>query len=84
MSYESESKNRIEGTVLEAVPNDLFRVRLIDGRRVLAHIGEEARAGTIRLVPGDRVVLELTAYDLSRARIVARPGGRSHESIGLG
>ncbi len=84
MSYGSESKNRIEGTVLEAVPNALFRVRLVDGRSVLAHISDEAKVGTVRLVPGDRVVLALTAYDLSRARIVGRAEGRPHESIGLG
>jgi len=84
MSFESEANHQVDGTVVEAVPNDLFRVRLFDGRQVLAHIGEGARVGIIRLIPGDRVVLELTALDPSRARIVARSGGKKHESIGLG
>lgn len=74
MSYESKANNRVEGTIVEVVPNDLFRVRLVDGRWVLAHMSEEARVGTVRLVPGERVLLELTAYDLSRARIVGRAG----------
>lgn len=84
MSYESNAKGRIEGTVIEAVPNALFRVRLVDGRFVLAHVGEEARVGIVRLVPGDRVTLELATYDLSRARIVARARGKTHESISFG
>jgi translation initiation factor IF-1 len=84
VSRESKTKNEVAGTVVEAVPNGLFRVRLTDGRNVLAHIGEVARVGIVRLIPGDRVVLETTAYDPSRARIVARAGGKQHESIGLG
>jgi translation initiation factor IF-1 len=72
MSYGNETKKQVEGTVVEAVPNDLFRVLLSDGRYVLAHIGEEARVGTVRLVPGEHVLLELTTYDLSRARIVGK------------
>jgi translation initiation factor IF-1 len=70
--------------VVERVPNDLFRVRLIDGRYVLAHMGDVARVGIVRLIPGDRVVLELAAFDPSRGRIVARAEGKKHESIGFG
>ncbi len=70
MSYGNETKKQVQGTVIEAVPNDLFRVLLSDGRHVLAHVGEDARVRTIRLVPGEHVLLELTTYDLSRARIV--------------
>jgi translation initiation factor IF-1 len=84
MSHESEQHHQVDGTVLETVPNDLFRVRLVDGRHVLAHIGDDARVGIVRLIPGDRVVLELAALDPSRGRIVARAEGRKHESIGLG
>lgn len=84
MSYKNMAKSQVDGTVVEAVPNDLFRVRLGDGRYVLAHVAEAARVGIVRLIPGDRVLLELTAYDPSRARIVARAEGKKHESIGLG
>jgi len=76
VSYASEAKNQVDGTVIEAVPNDLFRIRLVDGRYVLAHIGEASRVGIVRLIPGDRVRLEITVYDPSRARIVARVGGK--------
>ena len=80
MSYENETKSQVGGTVIEAVPNGLFRVRLVDGRNVLAHIGETARVGIVPLIPGDRVLLETTTLDPSRARIVGRAGGKRHES----
>ena len=62
----------IEGTVVEALPNAMFRVELENGHKVLAHISGKMRMHYIRILPGDKVTVELTPYDLSRARIVFR------------
>lgn len=63
---------RVEGTVKEVLPNTMFRVELENGTVVLAHIAGKMRMHYIRIVPGDRVLVELTPYDLSRGRIVYR------------
>ncbi|MFN4223645.1 MULTISPECIES: translation initiation factor IF-1 [Fervidobacterium] len=63
---------RMEGTIVEALPNAMFRVQLDNGFKVLAHVSGKMRKNFIRLVPGDRVVVELTIYDLTRGRIVYR------------
>jgi len=63
---------RMEGTVVEVLPNTLFRVRLDNGIEVLAHLGGKMRIRYIKIVPGDRVVVELSPYDLSRGRIILR------------
>jgi translation initiation factor IF-1 len=62
----------VEGTVVEALPNASFRVELTNGHLVLAHISGKMRQHYIRILPEDRVVVELTPYDLSRGRIVYR------------
>lgn len=62
----------VEGTVIEALPNAMFRVELDNGHRVLAHISGKIRLNFIRILPGDRVKLELSPYDLTRGRIVRR------------
>ena len=62
----------IEGTVVEALPNANFRVELTNGHVVLAHISGKMRMHYIRILPGDRVQVELTPYDLSRGRITYR------------
>ena len=62
----------IEGTVVEALPNASFRVELTNGHKVLAHISGKMRQHYIRILPEDRVVVELSPYDLSRGRIVYR------------
>jgi translation initiation factor IF-1 len=62
----------IEGSVVEALPNATFRVELENGHRVLAHISGKMRQNYIRILPEDRVVVELSPYDLSRGRIVYR------------
>lgn len=61
-----------EGTVVEALPNAMFRVRLDSGHEVLAHISGKIRMYYIRILLGDRVLVELSPYDLSRGRIVYR------------
>ncbi len=62
----------VEGTVVEALPNATFRVELANGHRVLAHISGKIRVHYIRVLPGDRVLLELSPYDLGRGRITYR------------
>lgn len=69
------SKNDViemQGTVLEALPNAVFQVELESGHKILAHISGKLRMNFIRILPGDRVKLELSPYDLSRGRIVWR------------
>src|SRR3978361_975856 len=62
----------IEGTVVESLPNAMFRVELDNGHQVLAHISGKMRMHYIRILPDDRVVVELSPYDLSPGRIVYR------------
>ena len=62
----------VEGTVIESLPNAMFRVELANGHRVLAHISGKIRMNFIRILPGDRVMVELSPYDLKRGRIVYR------------
>jgi len=61
-----------EGTILESLPNAMFRVELENGHMVLAHISGKIRKNFIRILPGDKVKVELTPYDLSRGRITYR------------
>ena len=62
----------VEGTVVEALPNTMFRVDLTNGHQVLAHLSGRMRRNYIRVLLEDRVVVELSPYDLSRGRIVYR------------
>jgi translation initiation factor IF-1 len=62
----------VEGKVLEALPNAMFRVELTAGHSVLAHISGKLRLHFIRILPGDRVTVELSPYDLTRGRIIYR------------
>ena len=61
-----------EGTVVEALPNAMFQVKLENGHVVLAHVSGKIRMHFIRILPGDRVTVELTPYDLKRGRITYR------------
>lgn len=62
----------VEGTVTEPLPNAMFRVKLENGHQVLAHISGKMRMHFIRILPGDKVKVELSPYDLSRGRITYR------------
>jgi translation initiation factor IF-1 len=62
----------LEGIVVEPLPNAMFRVELENGHRVLAHISGKMRMHYIRILPGDKVVVELSPYDLTRGRITYR------------
>ena len=63
---------QVEGTVLETLPNAMFRVELENGHKVLAHISGKMRMHFIKILPGDKVTVELSPYDLSRGRITYR------------
>ncbi|MDD2400765.1 MAG: translation initiation factor IF-1 [Clostridia bacterium] len=62
----------VEGTVLEPLPNAMFRVELANGHKVLAHVSGKIRMHFIRILPGDRVTVELSPYDLTKGRITYR------------
>jgi translation initiation factor IF-1 len=67
-----EEAIEVEATVVEPLPNAMFRVQLENGHQVLAHISGKMRKHFIRILPGDRVKVELSPYDLNRGRIVYR------------
>ncbi len=67
-----ESAIEVEGIVTDALPNAVFKVRLENGHEVLAHISGKLRQNYIKILPGDRVTIELSPYDLSRGRITWR------------
>jgi translation initiation factor IF-1 len=66
---------RVEGKVVELLPNTMFRVELPNGHRVLAHISGKMRLNFIRILPGDKVMLEMSPYDLTKGRITFRSSG---------
>ena len=62
----------LEGTVVEALPNAMFKVKLENGHEILAHVSGKIRMNYIRILPGDKVTVELSPYDLTRGRITYR------------
>jgi len=62
----------LEGTVLEALPNAMFQVELANGHKILAHVSGKLRMNYIRIVPGDKVTVEMSPYDLTKGRITWR------------
>ncbi|NLK70214.1 MAG: translation initiation factor IF-1 [Clostridiales bacterium] len=62
----------VEGTILEALPNAMFRVELQNGHKILAHVSGKLRMNYIRIVPGDKVTIEMSPYDLTKGRITWR------------
>ena len=67
-----EEAIKVEGTVIEALPNAMFRVELENGHRILAHVAGKMRMHFIKILPGDKVSLELSPYDLTKGRITYR------------
>jgi translation initiation factor IF-1 len=67
-----EEAIEVEGTIVEPLPNAMFRVELTNGHRVLAHVSGKIRMNFIRILPGDRVLVELSPYDLAHGRITYR------------
>ncbi|MFC1667221.1 translation initiation factor IF-1 [Candidatus Omnitrophota bacterium] len=67
-----EEAIEVEGTVLESLPNAMFRVELENGHKVLAHVSGRMRMHFIKILPGDKVKMELSPYDLTKGRIVFR------------
>ena len=70
--YMAKDVIEIEGTILESMPNAMFRVKLENGHEILAHISGKIRKNFIRILPGDRVKVEMTPYDLTKGRITFR------------
>jgi translation initiation factor IF-1 len=67
-----ENVLELEGTVIEALPNAMFQVEFENGHRILAHISGKLRMNFIRILPGDKVTVEMSPYDLTRGRITWR------------
>ena len=67
-----EEAIQVEGTIVEPLPNAMFRVELDNGHKVLAHISGKMRMHFIKILPGDRVTVELSPYDLTRGRVTFR------------
>ena len=67
-----EETIQVEGKVIEPLPNAMFRVELDNGHKILAHVSGKMRLHFIRILPGDKVTVELSPYDLTRGRIVYR------------
>lgn len=67
-----EESIEVEGIVIETLPNAMFRIELQNGHRVLGHISGRMRKNFIKILPGDKVVVELSSYDLNRGRIIYR------------
>jgi translation initiation factor IF-1 len=63
---------KLEGEVVESLPSTTFKVKLDNGHEVLAHISGRMRVNYIRLIPGDRVIIEMSPYDLTKGRIIQR------------
>ena len=72
VGHQKEDTLQVEGTIVEALPNTMFRVDLDNGHRVLGHISGKMRKHYIRILPGDKVTVELSPYDLTRGRITYR------------
>lgn len=72
MSAKADEVRRMEGEVIDALPSAMFKVRLDDGREVLAYLAGKMRLHRIKILVGDRVVVEFTPYDATRGRIVYR------------
>lgn len=81
-SQAKEEKIEVEGTIVEALPNTMFRVQLDNGHDVLAYLSGRMRKYYIRVLLGDRVVVELSPYDLTRGRITYRHKKRVPTSVG--
>jgi translation initiation factor IF-1 len=72
MRMAKEQAIKVDGTILETLPNATFRVELENGHKVLAHVSGKMRMHFIKILPGDKVTVELSPYDLTRGRIIYR------------
>jgi translation initiation factor IF-1 len=73
---------KVDGEVIETLPNALFRIKLDNGHEILGHLSGKMRMNFIKILPGDKVSAEMTPYDLTKGRITYRykPGGRMQEN----
>lgn len=72
LSLSKDDVIEVEGTVLEKLPNAMFQVELENGHKILAHISGKLRMNFIRILPGDKVLVEMSPYDLAKGRIIWR------------
>jgi len=81
MSDNNKDVIKVDGEVTETLPNALFRIKLDNGHEILGHLSGKMRMNFIKILPGDRVSVEMTPYDLTKGRITYRhkPGGRIQE-----
>lgn len=82
MSSSKKDIVEVEGEVLELLPNTKFKVRLKNGHEIIAHISGKMRMHFIKILPGDKVLVEISRYDLSKGRIVYRSKGGSRPNKG--
>ena len=81
---ENKETIEVEGEVQELLPNTRFRVKLPNGHVVLAHISGKMRMNFIKILPGDKVIVEISKYDLNKGRIIFRSKGQNYESKIIG
>lgn len=72
----------LEGQVIEALPNALFKIKLVSGQEIIGHLSGKMRIHYIKVVAGDRVVIQMTPYDLTKGRVVKRLNNNESKSVG--
>lgn len=72
----------LEGQVIEALPNALFKIKLVSGQEIIGHLSGKMRINYIKVVAGDRVVIQMTPYDLTKGRVVKRLNNNESKSVG--
>lgn len=72
MNLSKDDVIEVEGTVVEKLPNAIFKVELFNGHKIIAHISGKLRMNFIRIIPGDKVLVEMSPYDLTKGRIIWR------------
>lgn len=72
MNLSKDDVIEVEGTVIEKLPNAIFKVELFNGHKIIAHISGKLRMNFIRIIPGDKVLVEMSPYDLTKGRIIWR------------
>lgn len=72
----------LEGQVIEALPNALFKIKLVSGQEIIGHLSGKMRINYIKVVAGDKVMIQMTPYDLTKGRVVKRLNNNESKSVG--